>query len=82
MDAHALHDLQITAKEYLETALQLVPGEGQSIKSKNEIRTSIKCVAHLGFVLALLRSQLAHFICALGRLYGNVVSLEKDHVHT
>ncbi len=34
--------LQITAKEYLETALQLVPGDGPSIKAKNEIRSSIK----------------------------------------
>ncbi|GFH07956.1 GBP-domain-containing protein, partial [Haematococcus lacustris] len=33
---------KISAKEYLETALHPVDGEGASVKAKNEIRSSIK----------------------------------------
>lgn len=33
---------KITAKDYLETALMAVEGEGASVKAKNEIRSSIK----------------------------------------
>jgi hypothetical protein len=37
---------QITARDYLETALMPVEGEGPSIRAKNEIRGSIKCVRY------------------------------------
>lgn len=35
-------DLQISAKDYLETALHPVDGDGPSVKAKNDIRASIK----------------------------------------
>lgn len=34
--------LQITAQDYLETALMPVPGAGPSVEAKNQIRSSIK----------------------------------------
>jgi hypothetical protein len=34
--------MQISAKDYLETALHPVTGEGPSVAAKNEIRASIK----------------------------------------
>ena len=39
---YPLLSLQISAKDYLETALLPVPGSGASVEAKNSIRSSIK----------------------------------------
>lgn len=36
--------VQVTAKDYLETALLPVPGTGDSVNAKNGIRASIKAL--------------------------------------